>query len=62
MINALHINTDFRRKAANRAIVMKVVQKVFNVMHPANVHVMTMLKVDDVTDVKKINSIGIKVA
>lgn len=59
--SARHINMDFRKRVANRAIVMKVAQRDSNAMRPASAHVMTMSKVAGVTDVKKINSIGIKV-
>lgn len=62
VINVLHINTDFRRRVASHAIAMKVVQRVSNAMHLANVHVTTMSKVAGATDAKRINSIGIKVA
>lgn len=60
-INVRHINMDSLSMVANHAIVMKAVQKVFNVMHLANVHVMIMLKVDDVIDAKRTSIIVIKV-
>lgn len=45
---------------ASHVIVMKVDQKVSNVIHLANVHVMTMLKADDAIDAKRTNLTAIK--
>lgn len=50
----------FQPKAAKRAIVMLVVQKVLNATNKGNVHVMTMSKEEPVTVVKKTNTTDIK--
>lgn len=58
--NVHHINMDSPSMVASHVIVMKVDQKVSNVIHLANVHVMTMSKADDAIDAKRTNLTVIK--
>lgn len=55
VINVHHTNMVSQMKVASYAIVTQVVQMDSNVMQTVNVHVMTMSKADDVTDVKRTN-------
>lgn len=59
VINVHHTNMVSQMKVASYAIVTQVVQMDSNVMQTVNVHVMTMSKADDVTDVKRTNIIVI---